>query len=158
MAAPEAKQHKAADQPTEMREVGHALLGPGYAEEKLENGVHDHEYARRHWNRREEQHDAVTRKIDRIGEEQPEHPARRADRRIDGAHQRRHRELREGGRDHADEAVDEIPPRADPSGHSANGTTTAGTAICSRYTATFAAMSASVTGGIRYGKCCIRRS
>src|SRR6516165_1482160 len=112
-AAPVIEQQKTADQSSEMREMRNTFLGSGHAEEKLQQSVHDDEHPRRHWNRREQQHDSVAWKVDGVGEQQSEHATGSADRRIHRTRQRRDRELSDRGGDDADEVIDEITPSAE---------------------------------------------
>src|SRR6478609_4409103 len=69
--APDAQQQPGADHAAEMREMRDALLRAGDAQEKLQRGVQEDEDARRHRDRRKQQHDAVVREVDRITEQKP---------------------------------------------------------------------------------------
>src|SRR5207302_4623939 len=71
-AAPAILDHEpAAEHAAEVREVRYPRRGLRDAEQELNRGKAEHEYARRHWNRREEQDYAAVRKIDAVGQQQP---------------------------------------------------------------------------------------
>ena len=76
-----------------MREVRDAFLRASDAEEELERRVDDDKHARRHRDRREDQHDPAVREVDGICQQQPEYAARGSDRGIDGTGDRGGQEL-----------------------------------------------------------------
>src|SRR5436190_4891339 len=108
---PIAEHDEAADQTAEMREMRDAFLRAGDAEKELEHRVDDDEDARRHWDRREDQHDPAMRKIDGVGEQQTEDAARGSNRGIDRSCNRGSQKLGKRRGHDADEVIRQIAPR-----------------------------------------------
>ena len=104
---------KSAHQATKMREVRDSFLRAGDPEEELQRRIDDDEDAGGHRNRRKDQHHAVVRKVDRVGEQQAEHPAGSAHGRIHDAGQRRGQQLRDPGRQHAHQVVSQVAAGAE---------------------------------------------
>ena len=111
--APVREHEPAADEAAEVREVGDALLRAGDAEEQLERRVDQHEHPRLDRERHQQEEHAVVREVDRVGEQEAEHAARRAHGGIDLARERHHHELRDRGGHDADEVVRGVAARAD---------------------------------------------
>src|SRR5260221_356469 len=97
----------------QMREVRDTRLRAGHAHDQFEQRIDEDEHARRHRDGRKQQHDAAGWKVEAVRKQQPEHAARCADGRIEPARHQRDQQLRDRGRNHADEVIDEIAPGAE---------------------------------------------
>src|SRR5262245_21290762 len=113
LAAPPLDHEEGAEHAAEVREVRHAGLRARYAEIELDQAVSGDGHPRRQRNRRDDQHDSVSREIHAGGEQQPEGAARRAERGVRRPHERAHGELRHAGSDHGHEVERDVVARAE---------------------------------------------
>ncbi len=80
--APVADQQPAEQHAAQVREMRDAGLPAGEAKQQFDRAVDDHQRARLHRDRRDQQHHALVREQHAVGEQQSEHAARCADGRI----------------------------------------------------------------------------